>query len=87
MGKSIKTSVRAKCPRCDKMHRHYFEPGVFWSGKGTPRFRCSYCERTKESPYDLDLARHRQSEEDDLDIYDIMEYENEQSQSYNLNCL
>ena len=81
MGKSIKTSVRAKCPCCDKMHRHYFEPGVFWSGKGTPRFRCSYCERTKESPYDLDLARHRQSEEDDLDID---EYILEQSQYYEL---
>ena len=87
MGKSKSTSIKARCPRCGKIHRHFFYSGGFWSGSGTPRFRCSYCERTKESPYDLGLARRRQSEEDELDID---EYIMEQSQYYELvsiNCL
>ena len=77
MGKSINTSIRAKCPRCGVVHRHYFENGGFWSGEGTPRYYCSFCLRTKESPYDLGL----EGSEKELDID---EYILEQSQFYEL---
>ena len=77
MGKSKSTSIRARCPRCGKIHRHFFDQGGFWSGSGMPRYYCSFCLRTKESPYDLGL----EGSEKELDID---EYILEQSQYYEL---
>ena len=80
MGKSISSAVKAKCPRCGKMHKHYFEQGGFWSGTGTPRYYCSFCLRTNESPYDLGSERNKNMD----DLYDVTEFEAEQSQTYEL---
>ena len=82
MGKSHKTSVRAKCPRCGSVHRHYFENGGFWSGKGIPRYYCSACQRLKDSPYDIGLERCYSEEI----YYDLAEYEAE-SQTITQNYL
>lgn len=53
-GKSRKSAIEAKCPGCGKIHKDV--KGIFYIGKGMPRFYCNSCKIELSKKADRSMA-------------------------------